>query len=193
MKITKSTLVLSAVLALAGLAAGWWFGNASKGQNMLIPTSTAALIKPQTNMVGTPLPASLQWQGFDGESHNLTDWLGKVLVVNHWATWCPPCRAEMPLFIEYQKQLGEQGLQFVGIAHDSIDRGQPFLDSIGMNYPNLLAGDSQGMEWAQSLGSRGSLPFTEFYDREGKLVMTKLGEVRDQDLKEIIQPLLKGK
>lgn len=189
MKFSKLNIALIALLAVAGLAGGWWFGQTQKGPSSPQAISKAALIKPKTEMVGTPLP-DMDWDGFDGETHKLTKWLGKVVVVNHWATWCPPCRAEMPLFIEYQKQLGEQGLQFVGIAHDSIDRGQPFLDSIGMNYPNMLAGNSQGMEWAQSLGSRGSLPFTQIYDRDGKLVMTKLGEISDVDLKNEVVPLL---
>ncbi len=98
----------------------------------------------------------------------------------------------MPLFIEYQEQLGDKGLQFVGIAHDSITRGQPFLDSIGMNYPNLLAGQTQGIEWSESLGSHGSLPFTLIYGSDGKLVMTKLGEVSDAYLKKEVVPLLDG-
>ena len=122
---------------------------------------------------------------------NGNEWLGKVVVVNHWATWCPPCREEIPLLIETQQRLGERGVQIVGIAHDLLDTARAFGDSIGINYPSLVA-ITGGGELMQKQGNTpdGPLPFTAFFNRQGKLVNTQLGQLSKEELNRAIAALL---
>src|SRR5437867_6123922 len=75
-----------------------------------------------------------------GTRQSLNQWRGKVLVVNFWATWCDPCREEMPQFIQAQRELGPRGLQFVGIAVDQPDKVLQFAEELGLNYPALIGG-----------------------------------------------------
>jgi thiol-disulfide isomerase/thioredoxin len=126
----------------------------------------------------------------EGRTRFSNEWLGKVLVINFWATWCPPCRSEMPEFIELQNVEGSSGLQFVGIAIDSPDPVKEFAKSIGVNYP-ILIGDTDAISLSESLGNRfSSLPFTVVFDRTGKLVYRKAGEIDRRTLEELVTPLL---
>jgi len=126
----------------------------------------------------------------DGHTRFSNEWLGKVLVINFWATWCPPCRREMPEFIELQTSRGSSGLQFVGIAIDSPDPVKEFAKSIGVNYP-ILIGDTDAIALSESLGNRfSSLPFTIIFDRAGKPVYSKAGEIDRPTLEEQVTPLL---
>jgi thiol-disulfide isomerase/thioredoxin len=120
----------------------------------------------------------------------LAQWQGKVMVVNFWATWCPPCIAEIPEFIKLQKKYGKQGVQFIGIAIDQKSKVQTFADEVGMNYPVLL-GDLAGIDLARRIGNvQGGLPYTVIVERSGKIVTTQLGTLSTEKLEGIIKPLL---
>lgn len=126
----------------------------------------------------------------EGRERLSTEWQGKVVVLNFWATWCPPCRKEMPAFIELQHALGAKGLQFVGIAIDDKTAVQDFVDTLGVNYPILL-GELDAIQISQDLGNRNSgLPFTAIFDRSGHLIHKRAGEIDRQELEEKIVPLL---
>jgi thiol-disulfide isomerase/thioredoxin len=135
------------------------------------------------------LPA-FAYPDLEGVSRSSEEWLGRVLVLNFWATWCPPCLREMPDFIEFQERHGEQGLQFVGIAIDSEKEVADFAESIGVNYPILL-GETDAIGLSQALGNRFSgLPFSAIFDRNGKLVHAQAGELKQADLEQHAIPLL---
>jgi len=120
----------------------------------------------------------------------LSRWRGKVLVVNFWATWCPPCRTEIPEFIKLQTKYGAQGLQFVGIAIDETAKVQAFSDQMGINYP-VLVGDLDAVALSQATGNRlGGLPYTLILDRSGKIVATELGGLSTAKLEATLEPLL---
>ena len=98
---------------------------------------------------------------------NGSEWLGKVVIVNHWATWCGPCREEIPMLIDYQEQMADQGVQIVGVAHDLLDSVRIFGDEIGISYPSLVA-IVGGNELLVAHGDRdpASYPHVEATDRD---------------------------
>jgi thiol-disulfide isomerase/thioredoxin len=112
-------------------------------------------------------------QTLDGKNAKLSDFRGKAVLLNFWATWCGPCKIEMPWFVELQKQYGPQGLQIVGVAMDdsSTEDIAKFVKEMDVNYPILLGKESVG----QSYGGVGVLPTTFFIDRDGKFVAREFG------------------
>jgi thiol-disulfide isomerase/thioredoxin len=125
-----------------------------------------------------------------GQPQPLAQWRGKVLVVNFWATWCAPCREEMPELIDAQNEYGAKGLQIVGIAVDNVDKVQQFAKEIKLNYPALIGGYG-AMDLSKDLGnSLVALPFTLILDRDGKVAYTHLGPVKPDKFRDVITKLL---
>jgi thiol-disulfide isomerase/thioredoxin len=125
-----------------------------------------------------------------GREQAIGQWKGKVLVVNFWATWCAPCREEMPEFVRIQSELGPKGLQFVGIAIDQADKVQQFSEEIRLNYPALVGGYG-AMELSKALGNgMMALPFTVVLDRSGRVAHTQLGPLREERLRSILANLV---
>ncbi len=166
-------LALAAGLALAG---GLW----------LYPWSGSA--KPDSGSVVPLMAASLP--DMEGRLQPLAQWQGKVMVVNFWATWCKPCLEEIPEFVRMQEKLGDQGLQFVGIAVDNAVKVREFSVKYHINYP-ILIGEIDAIELARAAGNElGGLPFTVILDRKGRLIGTELGGLNEQKLTPRIQPAL---
>jgi thiol-disulfide isomerase/thioredoxin len=125
-----------------------------------------------------------------GNQETLEQWKGKLLIVNFWATWCVPCREEMPEFVRAQKEFGGKGLQFVGIAVDDADKVRQFAGDIGLNYPALIGGYG-AMELSRALGNQlMALPFTVVVGRDGAIAHTQLGPLKDDQLRRIINKLI---
>lgn len=126
----------------------------------------------------------------DGTPQSLQQWHGKVLVVNFWATWCVPCREEMPEFVRVQTELGPRGVQFVGIAIDQRDKVVQFAKELELNYPTLI-GSYSAMDAAKPLGNElAALPFTVILDRDGHVAHTQLGPFKSAQLRSILSNLL---
>jgi len=142
-----------------------------------------------------PAPTSVQLSSVNlpdltGRAQALDQWRGRVLVVNFWATWCAPCRKEVPELIHAQSEWGQRGLQIVGIAIDEVENVKPYAADMGINYPVLIGGP-EGLELARGAGdSLAVLPFTVVVDRSGKAVSTQLGGVDRKKLAALIEPLL---
>ena len=125
-----------------------------------------------------------------GAPQRLEQWKGKVMVVNFWATWCAPCRDEIPVLIKLQQRLGGQGLQVIGIAVDQLDKVKPYAAEMGINYP-ILIGELDAIELARQAGNElGALPFSVVLDRQGKAVRGELGRITEDKLGAMVQPLL---
>lgn len=162
--------------ALAALGAGLYFGLERQTE---APAPVAA-----TGLMGLVLPDAA------GKEQQMAQWKGKVLVVNFWATWCAPCREEIPEFIKAQTEFGSKGLQFVGIAVDQADKVAQFEKEIGLNYPSLVGGFG-AMELSKALGNKlMALPFTVIVDRNGGIVHTQLGLLKPDKLEAIVKQLL---
>lgn len=129
----------------------------------------------------------------EGKVHALGEWQGKVMVLNLWATWCEPCREEIPVMVKLQQKYRDQGLTFIGLAMDDKAPVEKFAKEMGINYPILL-GDIAIGDFGRRLGNKnGGLPYTAIIDRSGKIITTKLGGVDEKFLEQELQPLLQSK
>jgi peroxiredoxin len=123
-----------------------------------------------------------------GQTVKLSDYRGKVVLLNFWATWCGPCKLEIPWFIDFQRKLKDQGFSVIGVSMD--DEGweavKPFVSEEGMNYPVVLGNESL----SQLYGGIESLPTTFIIDREGKIAAVHIGLVSktryEKDLEEVL-------
>jgi len=136
--------------------------------------------------------AALSFPDLNGQSLRMDLWKGKILVVNFWATWCPPCLEEMPAFVKLQEEYGNKGLQFVGIAIDDGDSVKDYLKATPVNYP-ILIGENGGEDWAASLGNHAHvLPFSAVFDPGGKLLHVEVGAFDREEVIKAVEPLLKA-
>jgi peroxiredoxin len=109
----------------------------------------------------------------DGRKVKLSDYRGKAVLLNFWATWCPPCKIEMPWFVELQKQYAKDGLVVIGVAMDDTEpqKISEFAHEMGLNYPVLLGTDQVSDDY----GNVQYLPTTFYIDRDGKIVSKAAG------------------
>jgi thiol-disulfide isomerase/thioredoxin len=122
-------------------------------------------------------------QDIDGRETSSANWAGKVVIINYWASWCPPCVREMPLLIQTQDELGAAGVQVVGIAVDRLEDVKKFIADYPVNYPILMA-NPEAVAISKRLGNRvEGLPFTVIFDRRGRRVFSHTGEITEADLK----------
>ncbi|MGH8559807.1 MAG: TlpA family protein disulfide reductase [Methylococcales bacterium] len=125
-----------------------------------------------------------------GAIHSIDEWKAKVLVINFWATWCPPCLKEIPRFMELQDSYGKQGLQFIGIAVEDVEAVREYSAKVGINYPILVAGLS-GLSLATALGNpTGVVPFSVVVNRDGRIVRRYTGILSPAQFQETLIPLL---
>ena len=127
------------------------------------------------------------WQSPDGKPVNSTEWQGKVLVVNFWASWCPPCVEEMPTLDLLQQEFLQQNVLFVGIGIDSPSNIREFLKSTPVSYP-IVIGGLEGSNLSKQMGnSQGALPYTVIINTKGKAIYTKLGKISEEELRKAIK------
>lgn len=145
---------------------------------------------PEAPMIlskSTPAP-DFTLESLDGKSMRLSDFRGKAVLLNFWATWCGPCKIEMPWFVELQKEYGSQGLQIVGVAMDDSGKDEiaKFAKDMGVNYPVLLGKEAVGDEY----GGVPALPESFFIGRDGKIVDRIIGLKGRGEIEESIKKAL---
>ena len=127
-----------------------------------------------------------------GRTRRLSEWQDRILICNFWATWCAPCREEIPLLVATRAKYAFAGIEIVGIAVDNSTKVRDFAASFNISYPILLA-EADGLDLMRQLGnSAGGLPYTVVTDRAGSVVHRKLGAFKGPDLDAVIGPLARG-
>lgn len=134
------------------------------------------------------LSAELIESSSTGETKGrVADKLGAITLVNFWATWCAPCREEMPMFEALFREHSSQGFQIVGVAIDSPSKAQPMLDSMDITYPILYA-ERTGMQLMDSVGNpNGLLPYTVLLSENGHVLEQKVGRMHAQDVRQWVE------
>jgi thiol-disulfide isomerase/thioredoxin len=127
------------------------------------------------------------WKTPDGKTVDTNSWRGKVLVVNFWASWCPPCIEEMPTLDQLQAEFLPQNVLFVGIGIDSPSNIRQFLEMTPVSYP-IVIGGLEGSTLSKQLGNaQGALPYTIIIDAKGKPTSSKLGKISEEELRKAIK------
>jgi len=171
---TAPLAAVVAVAAVAGAGAYFLFDRASLDAPPAAGAPEAAA--GQTAPLVATLP-HFTLADRDGQPRSLHDWPGKALIVNFWATWCAPCRREIPLLQQLQRDHGDEGFQVIGIAVDFRDKVLAYADEMQIDYP-LLIGEQDGLDAAAAFGvPTVGFPFTVFSDRHGRVVTTHFGEL----------------
>lgn len=132
---------------------------------------------------------SARYPDLQGRAHRLLDWRGKVLLCNFWATWCAPCREEIPLLVSAKQQWAAHRFEVVGIAIDNADKVRDFAETYRINYPVLVA-DAGALQLLRNLGNRaGGLPYTVVLDATGAISHRHLGALSETDLRRVLVSL----
>ncbi|MBL8485072.1 MAG: TlpA family protein disulfide reductase [Rhodocyclaceae bacterium] len=167
-------LLLVIAVALVSAAAGLYFGA---GRGARVDAAALAAL------------AALQLPDAAGAQRSLSEWRGRPLVVNFWATWCPPCREEMPAFSRLQDKFGQHRVQFVGIALDEPDRVRDFAAAHPVSYPLLVSGFGLTKLMADLGNQKQALPFTLVLDASGGLATSRLGVFPETELENLLRGL----
>jgi len=171
----RFSAILSAALVLGLLAAGCSGPAAVK----------AATLKPEKERKTAP---DFRLKDADGRVVHLSDYRGKVVIVDFWATWCGPCRIEIPWFMDLQRRDKDRGFEVLGVAMD--DEGwevvKPFVADLKMNYRVVVGDDAT----SQLYGGVDALPTTFLIDREGKIAAVHVGLASRRDFEDGIEELL---
>jgi len=184
---TRTRALLLAIAGIAGAGAGWLYS----GQMVQEDAAAAypATAAPSGELIGSPRP-DFSLGGTNGEIIRAADFDGQVLLVNFWATWCAPCREEMPMLAELDAQLAPEGFRVVGIALDDVAQARDFIESLGIEYP-VMVGGADVMAVSQAYGNRtGLLPYSVLVDREGRIRWARMGVLEEAELDERIRELL---
>jgi len=181
-KTTVVFVILAGVIALAAGVGLSMYMNKS-------PAKTESTEIKSTSIIGSKRP-DFTMADVEGSQHSISEYDGKVLIVNFWATWCPPCRREIPAFIALQEKYQDKGFTIVGVALDSQQAAIDYVDPMGINYP-ILVGEMEGIAVSQAYGNRLSvLPYTVIIDRKGIIQHAFAREITLKEAEKLIKPFL---
>ena len=157
-----------ALVVLLSIVAGVLFGN----------------IGPKIDERVVKSAQSAQFKDLSGSWRRLSDWDGSFRSVNFWASWCPPCLEEIPLFMALHQELIDINMTFIGIAVDDAERVRDFVETNRVNYP-VLVGSGDALRISEAFGNhRSGLPFTVFLSPDGTLIDTHSGVVPESKIRE---------
>ncbi len=121
----------------------------------------------------------------DGNEISLSDFNGKVLILNFWATWCPPCREEIPDFVEVYNEYESEDVQFIGVSNEDISTLRSFVEDYNISYPILIDDENIMGKWGIS-----AIPTTFVFDKDGQIISKSVGTMTREQLVNIIEDAL---
>jgi len=178
---TNALILLVAIAgAVGGFLAGGW----------LKPLSSPSHVIPHLLKIGDTAPA-VERPDVDGKPRALAEWRGKLVLVNFWASWCAPCREEMPLLDKTQERFAAKGLQIVGVASDSAAATRAFLDAVPVSYPILIDDPAKGEDLSETFGNdRDVLPYSVLIGSDGRILARRAGNFTEAKLEAWLSPYL---
>jgi thiol-disulfide isomerase/thioredoxin len=171
----RDLLTWGAIVLLGGVCAGlgWWLG-----QRVLWPAEQPPPPGVSVVKVGEPMPA-WTFAALDGGDPIPVSGRGRPRLINYWASWCGPCRKEMPVLDAYAAEQGGNGVQVIGVALDSADEARAFLGQVPVGFRLALETPGPGDSSVRLGNARGILPYTVLVDGEGRLAKTHYGAFPD--------------
>ena len=187
------TVIRYIIVALLAMSMGFFTMQWLNKPASTVPLSMATSLSSASSASSLKAPVltlpEFSLKDRDGKLISIRSWPGKSLIVNFWATWCEPCRREMPLLLKLQQEHAKDGFQVVGIAIDFRDAVLKYADSMHITYP-VLIGEQDGMDAADAFGIDASgLPFTVFTDKQSNIITTHLGELHPEQAKLILNTI----
>ena len=181
----QRAILLIAALTLAAGVAGFLAGHQTN-QQVIVKSQAQA-----TEIVGQALP-DFEAADLNDTLRSIREWEGQVLLINFWATWCAPCRREMPDLMALHDELAGQAT-VIGIALDYPEAVKDYVEELGIDYPILIADDLAGTRIVRKLGNtNGLLPYSVFVDRQGMVRDLKLGELSREQAKQRLHSMMES-
>ena len=179
------TVVAIGVAAAAGFFAQRHFNPAPPGDGAASTADAPALPEPEPaapprKKVPDTLP-DFELADREGAKRKISEWAGRPVMVNFWATWCAPCRREIPLLNQVREQRKSQKLEIIGVAVDFRDDVLKYASEFHIAYP-LLIGEEDGLAAVNAMGMEPNFPFTAFADSKQRIVALKVGELHQEDI-----------
>lgn len=175
--------VVLALIAVAAAVGGYWFGARLKTHEAAAPPAVAEaarpLVRPQFTL-----------NDVDGKARSSDEFAGKAVIFNFWATWCAPCRREIPLLNKLQAEYGVKGLQIVGIAVDTRENVRDYEKELKLEYLSLQ-GELEAMDVGRKFGQDlYGLPVSVFTDRQGRILGAHIGELTREEAEAYLAKML---
>jgi peroxiredoxin len=183
---TNALILLVAIAgAIGGFLAGGWLRPLPSS-----PHANPGPLKIGALKIGDAAP-DVQRPDLDGKPRSLAEWRGKLVLVNFWASWCAPCREEMPLLDKTQQRFAPKGLQVVGIASDSATATRDFLDAVPVHYPVLIDDPEKGEDLSSVFGNdHDVLPYSVLIGGDGRILARRAGNFTEAKLGAWLAPYL---
>lgn len=183
--------LLIGILLLAAAIAGYNLSYLLHPPRQAITPERPVLPVP-AELLGQPRP-EFTLPDLAGQLRSVGEWDGKALLINFWATWCAPCREEIPAFIKVRREYHDHGFEIIGVAIDNPEFVIEYARDYGINYP-LLHGSEDAIEAGRRYGNRqGTLPYSVFINREGRVSQIhNSGLLKETELIRIVEELLRG-
>lgn len=187
---TTSGLSVAKRISIAALCILVIFATIALWLDRAVPTVVAPIGTSVTALheisISPGVVYSSKFIDLQGNQQALGQWAGKLLILNFWATWCGPCKEEIPILVRLQTKFSQRGVQIVGIAADSATNVSNFVQKVDINYP-LMIDDAGAIVFSKRLGNRlGLLPHTVVFAPGGDVIYNKLGIISESALGDII-------